>query len=221
MKIDPNKRLFVADICNTLFNINTTFGFIDFYLKQRKSYVRSVAFRFLVAKWSPLFYILIIANKLSGKDWHKKMALRLLKGEAKSDLYQEAEKFYTNKLCHLQIEPCYRLLEQAQQNGEKIVLLSSSIDPVVYGISKAIGAEYSSTEIAYDKERCAGFVLRELSGNKDKILSDFSGFSSITVMTDNFSDKRLLEKAHIRYVVLNHPGDRKKWRGLEANFIEL
>lgn len=222
--MDTNKRnILVFDVCDTLFYSNTTFDFIAYVLKST-SRTKYLALKALISRTSPVAWPLMVLAKLSKVDWQKKLALQLLKGITKEELYAYGRSFCQEYLNTCKIQQTHALLSQTHAEGTLLLLLSASLDPVIAAVADSVGATFKSTELQYDKNGVfTGEIKKEMTGQKLNELKNILKDSDyhLTVATDNFTDRHLVEAAHKRYVVIYNEKARAYWQDLSPEFIQL
>ena len=82
---DIYKNYILVDICDTLFNVNTTFGLIKFHFKKNRLYIKLFLLNSLILKFSPICIILLLIEKLFNKNIIKYAVLYLIKSESVSN----------------------------------------------------------------------------------------------------------------------------------------
>ncbi|MEX9216006.1 HAD family hydrolase [Providencia rettgeri] len=188
-----NKK-YIFDICDTLYDSNTTFDFCKWRNKK-------ISWRFIL--WLSSTTIGKILNKLSIKLFNKEFSrflhLKSLKNINRIELYKEANLFVSDFLADKKICHIHKILIQAKQENKIIYLVSASIDPIVHAIAKNLGVKYISSELNYSKNICQGFLHKDLLGNKHLIIiNDIS-----LVVTDNISDYSLCKMAEHSLIIVN------------------
>ena len=215
----PEKKLIVCDVCDTLYASNTTFDFIRYFVAQQNKFQR-LWFTLISARYSPLFYLLILAGKIFRADLVRTLAIKLLGGLSKETLTILAFEFHDSFLEKRKNEKVFSLLEKLKKDGE-ILLLSSSIDPVINAIASRNGFQYKSSSLEYEKGLSSGKLQDDLTGVKHTFLVDLvKDHRQLAVVTDNRSDYELVKMADERYVVLVSPKQEKFWEKLKPNFIK-
>lgn len=216
----PDKTLIVCDVCDTLYDSNTTFDFIRFYA-DRKGGPARVWLRLISSRYSPLFYFLIFTGKIFGIDLVRILALQLLSGLNRESLSDLAFDFHDIFLQKRKNEKVFSLLERLKKDGD-VRLLSSSIDPVIRAIAQRNGFSFQSSTLRYQNGISTGKLQEDLTGIKHTQLADWqNGYTRLTVVTDNRSDYDLVKMADERYVVLPPASQEKFWQPLHPNFIKL
>lgn len=188
-----NKK-YIFDICDTLYDSNTTFDFCKWRNKK-------ISWRFIL--WLSSTTIGKILNKLSiklfDKEFSRFLHLKSLKNINRIELYKEANLFVSDFLADKKICHIHKILIQAKQENKIIYLVSASIDPIVHAIAKNLGVNYISSELNYSKNICQGFLHKDLLGNKHLIIiNDIS-----LVVTDNISDYSLCKMAEHSLIIVN------------------
>lgn len=218
--------VFVFDVCDTLFYSNTTFDFLRFVLAQRGSTGKQAVLKLVSAKWSPLFVGLVAWQKATGGDPVKAVALQLLAGIPRAELYELGRRFVAEFLPARRIARTHELLAGLAQTQTRVVLLSASLDPVIAALAAALGSiEFVSSRLEYDAQGiCTGRLQQELTGQKQAalqtLLTNKGEPLRLAVATDNFTDHGLVSQAAIRYVVVHNAAAKQFWQGLNPEFIE-
>ena len=216
-----NRSIVIFDVCNTIYDSNTTFDFIA-YVLHRQHPLRYEYFKWLTRQWSPLFWLALILCKVLNKDIIRIRCVKLLRGISKAELNEWAEKFYNQHLLKRQVPEVCRLLTKAKQSNE-VWLFSNSIEPVVQVIAYHLDAKYEATQIEYDMhENFTGNIVLDLAGRKQEIFEQrFGKDVQLKMMcSDNKSDADILKCAERPFVVIYKKADKKFWRKLNPTFIE-
>lgn len=219
-------NVFVFDVCDTLFYSNTTFDFLHFVLQQQGSAGKQTVLKALTTRWSPLFVGLAVWQKVSGGDPIKAVALRLLAGTPKAELYALGQRFVAEFLPGRRIARSHELLAGLAATSTRVLLLSASLDPVIAALAAALGpVEFVSSQLEYDAQgRATGRLQRELTGQKQYALRELLATQTepvrLAVATDNFTDLELVTQAQVRYVVVHNAAAKQFWQKLDPQFIE-
>lgn len=221
-KID-NKPIAVFDICDTLYYSNTTHDYIGFVAQRRFSLLKYLLYKVLNSSISPLRYFFIISAKFFGIDFHKKFNIRLLKGLSRKQLEEDANEFVTFFLFDKKITETHLMINKLLMQKIKIVLCSSSIEPVVKSIAKSLYVrDYVSTKLKFVGEVCLGKIQEEIAGNKILALQrkDFKP-PFFCAVSDNYSDTLLLQKADDKIAVVHSNKSFIYWNGQSVKIIDL
>ncbi|QIX62522.1 haloacid dehalogenase-like hydrolase [Hymenobacter sp. BT18] len=221
----PHADVFVFDVCDTLFYSNTTFDYLEFVLRAQKRGGAQRWLTLLTKRWSPAFVGLAVLQKLRGGDPIKTVALRLLRGIPKAELYRLGQQFVQEYLSTRKIAHTHTLLAGVAGVGTRVILLSASLDPIVAAIAAELKVEFVSSLLGYDVQgQCTGELVRELGGDKPRALQELLGPNApvgrLAVATDNFTDHGLVSSAACRYVVVHKPEAKGFWQDLQPEFIE-
>ena len=178
-------RIYIFDICGTLYRSNTTFDFLEYFLKDTNIYYRYYNILRKTIAWR-LFNK--IAMKLLHRDITRIIALRFLKGYSLSELKNAAQSFYSEYLVVRQNKKVIDALESLSSDSQnKIIIISATLDFIAAAISKHIPCQsYQSSQLAYQNDICQGKLSIDLLGKKLGIIfKDFSG-NFEAVYTDDF-----------------------------------
>src|SRR5207249_10482882 len=87
------RKIIVADICNTLFDSNTTFDFVRYCINTGRLKCNRLLYHAIFSKISPLFVGMAILQKFTRTDLHKKMAVHLFKNKSTQEVRNWATSF--------------------------------------------------------------------------------------------------------------------------------
>jgi len=213
------KSLVVCDVCDTLFASNTTFDFIRFILKQENRF-RFFVLQCISAKYSPLFYLSIATGKLTGVDLVRSFALSFLKNKKEQQLIDLANHFFDQYLVTRKNEKVFSLL--AKQEA-KVVLLSSSISPVIAVIASRYGFDYVCSELEFKNSVTTGKLKTDLTEKKHLVVNDLvrDQHIELVAITDNRSDFEMIKMANQRYVVIKKEAEKSFWKELNPQFLNV
>ncbi|MGE0587553.1 MAG: haloacid dehalogenase-like hydrolase [Cyclobacteriaceae bacterium] len=216
-------RLVVCDLCDTLYRSNTTYDFVQFVLRG-ESRNRLLIFNLLTKKWSPAFVVLTILNRIFSGDLNRALILKLISGFHESTLSIAARKFYNAFLSTRRNEKIFDLLKGYERDS-KIVLVSSSINPVVQMVARANGFNHFIASILETNQgKYTGNLSTDLAGKKQHHVQDVmlnEGFDELIVITDNRSDKILVKMADKSHIVIKSESDKAFWKDVKADFIMI
>lgn len=217
------RKIYVFDICGTLYDSNTTFDFLSFIFSPI-----SVAFRRFDTLRKTVVWRLF--NKLARSYFHKDItrliALRFLKGYTHEELVQLGQKFYdeflkNNEHANLISTLNYLLLQEAH-----VVLVSATIDVVAEVIANRLGIkDWYGSQLLYKNGMCQGRLMLDLLGAKRNLLLRNNLLEIEAVYSDDLSDVPIFENAKQKNVVV-YSKTKKRWKkiikekGWDVNFIE-
>lgn len=216
-------KLVVFDVCNTLYDANTTFDFVRHTLSDRW-WFRALDLA-LLHRASPLYWAQAALYRLGGVDIPRWVMIACLSGFDRNDLRQAAHRYVSGPLATRQIAQTHVRLRQHAQTGDRIVLISNSLDAVVGAIAESLRVEWRASRLAYRGERCVGRLEADLTGRKLGIArelgAEYDPAPELVVYTDNLSDRPLVEAADAATVVIPPRGDRAGWQGVRAEYLVL
>lgn len=215
-------RLVVFDVCDTLYDANTTIGFIRFYqsLHSKASIERALA-RWL-DRSSPYFYVGAAAQRLLGWDVARERIIAALAGEPRNRLAEAASLYVRDILPASANRPIHDRLRAHQAAGDRTILMSSSIDLVVSQIAEVLNSGYRSSVLEFEGDLCAGRLSTDLTGRKASELRDVAGQETVSwVYTDNRSDKELVSRVDRAIIILPRGKRQDRWAGDKCEYISL
>jgi HAD superfamily phosphoserine phosphatase-like hydrolase len=216
----PIKKIVVCDVCDTLYRSNTTFDFLKFVF-QKEGILKHLALQIMTSKWSLVYYILIVGSKILEKDMIRSLSVRLLAGYSYSRILSLAGEFFDHYLNERKNKKIFELLIQEKKENY-VILVSSSIDPVIKTIANQHGFSYLSSVLEVKEGKITGRFRSDLTHKKHeevKELMEKSPSGRLVVITDNHSDFKLVEMADERYVVIQSEKEKKFWMSLNPHFI--
>ena len=215
--------LAVFDVCDTLYFSNTTHDFVRFAADNKMSGIRRSIFHIFNARISPLFWLLLVTSRLSGKDIHKSLNIGLLGGMSSQEVEKLASKFYQEFLSDKKISVSHELMYDARKAGHVILLCSSSIEPVVKVVAERIGADaYLCTELEVLDDHISGKISHELQGIKiGNIRERFPDDEVALAVSDNLSDASLLAAAQKAIAISYSDRASQFWKDQNVEVIDL
>ena len=215
-----NKKLIVCDVCDTLYKSNTTFDFLK-YLAAHERGFRFFLLQVISSKRFLLFYLLAIAGKIIKLDIIRLLSLRLLQGLKYSFLNKKANEFYDQFLFFKRNEVIFNLLEKEKERSH-LILVSSSLDVVIKVIAERNKFNWASSQMEVLNGIATGKLKNDLTGKKQIVATQIMkemGIQKLMVITDNRTDKELVEMADERYIVIKSTEEREYWSSLNPHFI--
>lgn len=192
------KGILVCDVCGTLFYENTTLGFIKFHTKKNSN-IKFLYFLILTSNFSPIFWSFKLLEYFFSNKKHlfKKLIILFLKGESDKNINQSVKLYINFLFKKKKIQKVWNYLIKYRRKNFKIILASSSIEPVVKEISRKINAKYISSVLELKKNKYTGNVLSDPIDNKTRYLK-LIGIDSKAInlfISDNFEDLDLIKNA--------------------------
>lgn len=153
------KKIAVFDACGTITKTNNTFDFINYVLKKDKF------FRFIIFKIFLLFSIIINYTKiykLIKRDIIREWSIGLLKNFS-VDLVGKRAKEYIEVISREYLnEEIIRMIDEEKKNKDKVMIVSSSINPPIKELAKILNIEYVSSELEEKEGRYTGKLKKDL-----------------------------------------------------------
>jgi phosphoserine phosphatase len=210
---DSSQTAAVFDVCDTLFFSNTTHDFVKFVV-AREGGTRWLIHNIFNSRFSPFRYFFIGLSVFAGWDYLRKFNLRLLSGRSKEELDGLSNKFVGEFLHDRKITAIHALLNKSLSNGDRVVLCSSSIEPVVAAVAAKLKVkEYVSTTLEYENGVFSGFIADDVSNTKLTHLRKNGVECEIGLaVSDNISDLDLLKAARRSYAVAYSNRKKDFWR---------
>jgi phosphoserine phosphatase len=204
------KKFVIVDICDTLYDSNTTFDFLDNYIQSGYYHAFRKIFKTFFGKvTNALFW------RIFRVDIIRTVAFRFIKGHDKTTLLHAADVFYESQLVGKKHEKIFDIIEKYKKQEYEIIIASATMDIMGEIVAKKNGIQrFFPTMLKYQDGICTGEILLDLLGRKAEVLRK----NGITppfpaVITDNTSDINLIKNAEFSYIVLNTK-NRNKWSRL-------
>ncbi len=213
----------VFDVCDTMYYSNTTHDFVRFIFDGKPLSLKKLTYLILNSKISPLRYFLILISIRTGWDALKKLNIYLLKGMSSVQISAVSARFVSEFLQDRKIVQTHRLIDKYASNGLRIVLCSSSIEPVVKAVADNLGIKYFvSTSLLFDNEIFTGKILEDITHKKLEILEErkLSGEIKYAV-SDNLSDLKLLTAASQGIAIVHSKKKQDYWEKYQVKIINL
>lgn len=222
MKDGCETRICVVDVCGTLVRDDTTLGLLRHHFAQYPS-GRGLLFRVMTARRSPVRLTFAAIEKVTGRHLLKHAVVRLLAGTPAPKLEKSAHSYASWLLQERRLPAVWQLLS----NGlgiDSVVLASASLEPVVRQLALRMGVRYVASTLEERRGVLTGKYAKDLTGCKTQAIAEkYQGLlrsAPMYAISDNLSDRELLESASEAYVVLHRPSHRQRWSDIRAHFIE-
>lgn len=206
-------KIVAVDVCGTLFDANTTAGFVRYFFK-RGGRRKPLRFTMLEAarRIAPLRMALILLGKLVHRDLFRTGYIASLYGYERKILEQAASN-YASALEEYRIGPVWDHLAELQQRGYRPILASNSLDIVIAAIADRNGWDWIASELGFRDGCCTGRLALDLKGAKARRLLEHLGEAGrdtqLAVVTDNRSDADLIALCDEATIVAK--GRRRSW----------
>lgn len=182
------------DVCGTLFETNTTYGFIRFFHLREGSYLKYL-------------HVLILSGFL-GKILNRffdvsirRLMLKTIEGESKELIYKNSDLYVEWLFVNKKNKKLFSILNQEAENSN-VVLLSASIDPVISSLSSKLKVESFSSNLKYSDGFFIGGFENDLKGSKESVLRLRK--NNFRFYTDNFEDVGCVEYVDELFFVIKN-----------------
>jgi phosphoserine phosphatase len=207
-------KIAVFDACGTITQTNNTFDFINYVLKKDN------VFRFVIFKLL-LFFSLIISftriNSLIKRDIIREWSIQLLK-DFSVDLIEKRAKKYIEMVEKKYLnEEMLKMIDKEKKNKNKVIIISSSIDPPIKELAAILNIEYISSELEVKNRKYTGKLKKDLLGKKEKALKLFLyDLNNSSIYSDNFEDLNFMKNFGEIYPVV-YGFNKKLWGICDKN----
>ena len=203
-------RIAIFDVCDTIYKVNTTFSFLDFYLANNPKYF---LFRRL-SKFIPITILNYVIYKFIKKDLIRYMATLFLKNKNIEEIQNNSHKFVYN---HLAIEirkNVAEMLYKYKNQGYKIVLMSGSYQFIIHEVAKFFSVDYFyASELEIVNKFYTGKYKKDILLSKyDLLTKEFKNFTKLVVVSNNKTDLKLMLSADESIAICNKEKDTKFWK---------
>lgn len=203
----------LVDICGTLYQSNTTFDFLDFYLRT-PSYRRFRRISKTVC-WRALNRMFLCGF---GYDLTRHVALSFLKGKTSEELGQAAARFFDEFLWYKENREVTGHVASLQKKYT-VLLVSATLDFIAATIAARLGIErFYASQLAYRQGVCRGYLRTDLLCDKAAVMRREGILPPYEwVITDNLSDLALVREAR-RAWVITYPPTRRRWESVVRKY---
>ena len=218
-------KVFLIDICGTMFKSNTTFDFIKYYYGAN----------WIIKFWFSLPYR--IYNRLMFRFFKKeplrRNLIKKLRGKTYEQLMLMANDFCKNFLFTKENSQVINIINKKRAEGYRLVIASATIDVIARAVASCYDIpEFFSTTLEYDANGvCAGNISNDFLSCKKRMLNDVGVAPPYAgVLTDNYSDVDIIRDSYEAYLV-TYKMKKNKWTEIVSknkyklcktvNFIEV
>jgi phosphoserine phosphatase len=201
------KKIVIVDICDTLYDSNTTFDFLDNYIQSKCYHVFRKIFKTFFGK-----VINALLWRIFRVDIIRIVAFRFIKGHDRVALFHAADVFYENHLLKKKNIKIFDIIEKYKKQEYEIIIASATMDIMGEVVARKNGIQqFFTTILKYQDGICTGKMLLDLLGRKVEVLRKYGITPPFpVVITDNISDIDLIKNAEFSYIVLTTK-NRNKW----------
>ncbi len=215
------RPVLAVDVCGTLYDENTTSGFVIYHLERNCRFWQSKFLEIISGRRKVIPFLISRLGKVLGIDLHRSLVLRMIEGEDSASLKCSANEycFMLDKRC---IAETHSFLKRKKEEGWRPILVSNSIDLVIEAIARKLEVEFVSSKLLWNDDICTGRISVDLTGRKRRYLEEYLDLSlaniDFSVVTDNKTDADLIVAAKHAYLVVC--GQKKTWmEKYDAEFI--
>lgn len=206
MKTQP--RIAIVDVCGTLYDTNTTAGFVRFHHRRVRNVARAGILNAATSRQLPLRVLLVALGKLLRFDILRSALIYSLIGESVAELKISAVG-YVDALRGEAIPQVHELVDRYRSEGRQLVLASNSLHYVISEISSRLGGAFVASEVFDVDGRSAGRLSKDITGRKRAALESLLNVNlsdiDYVVVTDNRTDMPLLPDASEATIVCKGP----------------
>jgi len=220
--MDNAERIAVFDVCDTLFSVNTTVGFLRFYSRRTGDAGMSAALDRWTSRSSPAFYLGALTYRLAHWDLARTRLIATLRGHSRDRLVTSADEYAGAELSRRIVEPVHTRLQEHRERGDRVILASSSLDIVIAAIARDLAVEFVASELGFANGKCTGIIVNDLTGRKPAAISALvAPGASLHVYTDNRSDKALLQMANRCTIIVPAGSNSRRWAGEACEYLAI
>ena len=220
---DPNAHVLAIDVCGTLYDANTTAGFVQHHHHSMGNRTRGFLLNLITGPQQPLRFACILLTKLIRIDVHRNITIFTLRGQNISELERSA-RAYAEMLDAVRISEVHERVGRMRDEGWAPVLVSNSIDLIISQVAKKLDVPYISSRVGCVDGRCTGKLDSDLTGRKRMYLESYLNRSlcreRFSVITDNRSDTDLIEASE-NAILISHTGPKKWMEKHNAEVVQL
>ena len=176
-----------------------------------------------VSRRSPAYYWGALAHRLMGRDIARERLVASLSGEARAELEAAARTYADDVLPAFANSEIHAALAEHRAKGDRIMILSSSLDLVVAPIADSLRVEFAASSLGFEDGRCTGRIEQDLTGQKAHVADEQRRIEGgqLVVYTDNRSDRALIDLADRATVVLPRRARSRWWAGDGVQYVRL
>jgi len=206
-----NEKLFLIDICGTIYRSNTTFDFMEFWFSDVRWFNRLM----LIKKHKTVGFINAIIFRIFGLDLIRSYVISHLKGLTEHQLKEMTEKFYDSFLSQVINSNVMEIINTKREAGYRLVIVSATLDCIAKEVAMKLNIlEQFSSELEYKNGICTGRLKTDWLSSKLKNLQNRNvDLSNIEVITDNYDDTDIIGVSVHAYLVQY---EKNKINGLVA-----
>lgn len=206
-------KIAVFDVCDTLYNVNTTFSFLDEYFLEDKKYL----FFRKITKLFPIKVANYFIYRFFKKDLIRIYATTFLKNKSTEEIQSYSHKFVNETLVSKVKETISLMIKEYKKQGYAIVLMSGSYEFIIKEVAHYFGTDYFyASKLELHNESYTGRYEKDILLTKYELLHNkFADIHELIVISDNKTDLALMQSADKAYAVCNKEKDCIFWKAYE------
>jgi phosphoserine phosphatase len=197
-------RVLWVDVCGTLYDANTTAGFVRSHLARTGRGWSLGILKLLSSRKTPLRPSFILLGKWLGRDLLRDAHIAALKNEQRQTL-EASVVHYCQQLAPKAIAPVHQLVAELRAKGWAPVLISNSLDIVVSNLASSMGIPSLASQLGFQDGICEGRLKVDLKGRKLEMFKishpEEIEKENCAVITDNKSGDDLISASSMVFLV--------------------
>ncbi|WP_066875152.1 HAD family hydrolase [Clostridium mediterraneense] len=213
------EKILAVDLCNTLYDSNTTQDFLNYSFAEDKKYLN------IKRKNSSFMFKVInkFSNKLFKYDMSRALITQILKDKTDKEIRDLVDRFIDDFLSEKKIEKTHSIIEEYKKKGYKVIMISASYGFIAERIAEKLdidGVISSKAELVDNK--FTGKVEEDILYTKFlKFKNQFSKYNELVMITDNETDYSFVKETKKSYIVINKHNKAFWEQRKEEKFIFL
>ncbi|MDB9940944.1 HAD-IB family phosphatase [Candidatus Pelagibacter sp.] len=193
-------RIAVFDVCDTIYDVNTTFSFLDHFFENNKKYIffRKITKFFPIKVFNYFFY------KIFKKDIMRYYGTSFLRGKKIKEIQEYSRQFVTSTLSKKTKGSILAMLKHYKSRGYQIVLMSGSYIFIIEEVAKYFNADYFyASKLNIINNFYTGKYDEDILLSKHKLLkNEFKQIDKLVVVSNNKTDLELMNFADESFAYL-------------------
>ena len=203
-------KIAVFDVCDTLYNVNTTFSFLDNYFSENSKYL-------FFRKISRLFPVKVLNHfvyKVLKKDIIRSYGTSFLKGKSIREIQRHSKVFVSKDLVSEIKDVTVSMMHKYRDNGYKIVLMSGSYAFIIQEVAAYFSTDsFYASKLNISNGNYTGKYDEDILLDKYELLKkEFEEIDELIVVSDNKSDLTLMQAANKAFAICNKEKDLEFWK---------
>lgn len=203
-------QIAIFDVCDTIYKVNTTFSFLDYFVADNKKYF----FFKKITKFLPVKVVNYFFYKVFKKDLMRYLATLFLKNKEVEEVQKFAHKFVYKILAKEKKNSTIKMMKEYKDRGFKIVLMSGSYTFVIKEVAKYFNVDYFyASKLNIVDNLYTGKYDKDILLSKYELLKkEFKNFDKLVVVSNNKTDLKLMQLADQSFALCNKEKDMKFWK---------